>query len=87
MRGKSVADVLGLTVDAACEFFADQPQLQRSLHVLHDVGLGYLRLGQPVAKCRKSQTAAYLARALIGAPASNDTRVRKDTQAANGKVS
>lgn len=50
VRGKSIADVLALTVDAACEFFADQPQLLRSLHVLRDVGLGYLRLGQPATE-------------------------------------
>jgi excinuclease ABC subunit A len=49
-RGKSVADVLGLTVDAAWEFFADEPHVRRSLGVLRDVGLGYLRLGQPATE-------------------------------------
>jgi excinuclease ABC subunit A len=38
--------VLAMTVDAAFEFFADQPQLHRALGVVRDVGLGYLRLGQ-----------------------------------------
>jgi excinuclease ABC subunit A len=45
-RGKNIADVLGMTVDAAWEFLADEPHVRRSLGVLRDVGLGYLRLGQ-----------------------------------------
>ncbi len=49
-RGKSIAGVLGLTVDAAWEFFADEPHVRRSLGVLRDVGLGYLRLGQPATE-------------------------------------
>lgn len=43
---KNVADVLAMTVDAAAEFFADDPSIERSLNVLQEVGLGYLRLGQ-----------------------------------------
>ena len=39
-----------MTVDAAYEFFADEPPLQRSLDVLRQVGLGYLRLGQPATE-------------------------------------
>ena len=50
LRGKNIADVLGLTVDAACEFFADDPQVLRPLAVLRDVGLGYIRLGQPATE-------------------------------------
>ncbi len=49
-RNKNIADVLGLTVDAAGEFFTDQPSLARSLEVLREVGLGYLRLGQPATE-------------------------------------
>jgi excinuclease ABC subunit A len=45
-RGKNIADVLAMTVDAAWEFLADEPHVCRSLGVLRDVGLGYLRLGQ-----------------------------------------
>jgi excinuclease ABC subunit A len=45
-RNKSVADVLAMTVDAAAEFFTDDPPIERSLKVLQEVGLGYLRLGQ-----------------------------------------
>ena len=39
-----------MTVDAAWEFFADEPPLHRSLDVLRQVGLGYLRLGQPATE-------------------------------------
>jgi excinuclease ABC subunit A len=49
-RGKNIAEVLGLTVDAAADFFADEPHLARSLDVLRQVGLGYLRLGQPATE-------------------------------------
>ena len=49
-RGKSIADVLSLTVDSAAEFFADDPQLVRAFQVLKEVGLGYLRLGQPATE-------------------------------------
>ena len=50
IRGKNVADVLGSTVDEAHEFFADEPPLERALDVLRQVGLGYLRLGQPATE-------------------------------------
>ena len=46
-RGKSIADVLDMTVDEATEFFADHPSIVRKLQTLQDVGLGYIRLGQP----------------------------------------
>ena len=49
-RAKSIADVLGMTVDTAWEFFADEPTVRRSLHSLREVGLGYLRLGQPATE-------------------------------------
>ena len=49
-RGLDVAQVLGMTVDAAWEFFADDPQVRRPLRVLREVGLGYLRLGQPATE-------------------------------------
>jgi excinuclease ABC subunit A len=45
-RGQTVADVLGMTVDAAAGFFADDAAVLRSLKVVQEVGLGYLRLGQ-----------------------------------------
>jgi len=49
-RGRTIADVLGLTVDQAAEFFTDDAQISRSLAVLREVGLGYLRLGQPATE-------------------------------------
>jgi excinuclease ABC subunit A len=49
-RGKTIADVLGMTVDAACDFFADDGAVMRPLAMLRDVGLGYLRLGQPATE-------------------------------------
>jgi excinuclease ABC subunit A len=49
-RDKNIAEVLGLTVDAAYAFFEDEPHLHRSLDVLRQVGLGYLRLGQPATE-------------------------------------
>jgi excinuclease ABC subunit A len=49
-KGKNIADVLGLTVDGAYEFFEDEPHVRRALDVLRQVGLGYLRLGQPATE-------------------------------------
>lgn len=49
-RGKSIADVLAMTVNQACDFFEDDPASRRSLKVLCDVGLQYLRLGQPATE-------------------------------------
>jgi excinuclease ABC subunit A len=46
IRDKSIADVLAMSVDTAFEFFPDDPSLRRSLGVLREVGLGYIRLGQ-----------------------------------------
>ena len=46
-KGKNVYDVLELTVDEALEFFAKIPSIARKLQTLHDVGLGYVHLGQP----------------------------------------
>ncbi|MGU3466401.1 excinuclease ABC subunit A [Methylobacterium sp. C33D] len=48
--GLSIADVLALTVDRACAAFADEPSVLRPLTVLRDLGLGYLRLGQPATE-------------------------------------
>lgn len=46
-RGKSIYDVLEMTVDEAVEFFESQPKISRKLKTLSDVGLGYVKLGQP----------------------------------------
>ncbi|XHF34184.1 excinuclease ABC subunit UvrA [Pseudomonas chlororaphis] len=49
-QGLSIAQVLQLTVDEAVTVFAEQPAIRRSLEVLRDIGLGYLRLGQPATE-------------------------------------
>ena len=46
-KGKSIADVLGMPVEEALEFFQHIPKIKRRLQALHDVGLDYIRLGQP----------------------------------------
>ena len=46
-RGKNIADVLDMTVSEALSFFSNIPQVKRKLQTLYDVGLGYVRLGQP----------------------------------------
>jgi excinuclease ABC subunit A len=46
-KGKSIADVLDMTVDEACEFFSNIPSIRSRLELLQKVGLGYIHLGQP----------------------------------------
>jgi excinuclease ABC subunit A len=46
-KGRSIADVLEMSVDEGCEFFQNIPVISRHLQTLSDVGLGYIRLGQP----------------------------------------
>lgn len=46
-KGKTIADVLEMTVDEAVEFFENIPKIHRKLKVLQDVGLGYIQMGQP----------------------------------------
>jgi excinuclease ABC subunit A len=46
-RGKTIADVLDMTVDAALDFFSAFPRIRAKLQTLKDVGLGYIRMGQP----------------------------------------
>lgn len=49
-NGKNIAEVLAMTVDTAWEFFTEEPHIHRALDVLRQVGLGYLRLGQPATE-------------------------------------
>jgi excinuclease ABC subunit A len=49
-RQKNVAEVLNMTVGTAADFFKEEPQIQHSLSVLQEVGLAYLRLGQPATE-------------------------------------
>lgn len=46
-KGKSIADVLDMTINQAVEFFANQPSILKKIKVLQDIGLGYIKLGQP----------------------------------------
>jgi excinuclease ABC subunit A len=70
-KGSSIADVLNMTVDHARTFFRDIPPAQRQLKSLSDVGLGYLRLGQPATalsggEAQRVKLAAELARSATG---------------------
>ncbi len=46
-KGKSIADVLDMTINQAVEFFASVPAILKKIKVLQDIGLGYIKLGQP----------------------------------------
>jgi excinuclease ABC subunit A len=46
-KGKNIADVLDMTIDEAVDFFQNVPRIARKLQVIKDVGLGYIKLGQP----------------------------------------
>ncbi|MEU4846605.1 excinuclease ABC subunit UvrA [Streptomyces gilvosporeus] len=70
-RDRTIADVLAMTVDDAAAFLADLPSAARSLRTLQDVGLGYLRLGQPATElsggeAQRIKLAAELQRARRG---------------------
>jgi excinuclease ABC subunit A len=72
LRDKSIADVLAMTVDGAFAFFADDEPLRRSLGVLREVGLGYIRLGQSATElsggeAQRVKLATELQRAQRGA--------------------
>ncbi|MDN3550189.1 excinuclease ABC subunit UvrA [Mucilaginibacter aquaedulcis] len=49
-KDRNIAEVLGLTVDQAADFFDEEPSVSRALEVVREVGLGYLRLGQPATE-------------------------------------
>ncbi|HXF03920.1 MAG TPA: excinuclease ABC subunit UvrA [Blastocatellia bacterium] len=66
-KGKTIHDVLNMTVHEAMQFFADCPRIQKKLAVLEEIGLGYLRLGQSATtlsggEAQRVKLAAYLAR-------------------------
>ncbi len=70
-KGKSIFDVLDMTVEEACRFFAPMPKIARKLQTLYDVGLGYIKLGQPATtlsggEAQRVKLATELARRATG---------------------
>ncbi len=70
-KGKSIAQVLDMVVDEAVEFFKNHPKIHRKLEVLQDVGLGYIKLGQPATtlsggEAQRVKLATELARRSTG---------------------
>lgn len=70
-KGKTIADVLEMTVEKACDFFANIPSVSRRLETLKSVGLGYIRLGQPATtlsggEAQRIKLATELARRATG---------------------
>ena len=71
-KGKDVSQVLQLTVDEAAEFFSAHPALVRRLQVLQEVGLGYLRLGQPATTLSGGEAQRLKIAAELGARPTTD---------------
>ena len=70
-KGKTIADVLEMPIEEAVEFFAHIPKIKRRLQALHDVGLDYMRLGQPATtlsggEAQRVKLAAELAKVATG---------------------
>ncbi|MBP2646066.1 MAG: UvrABC system protein, partial [Firmicutes bacterium] len=70
-KGKSISEVLDMVVDEAVDFFANQPKIHRKLETLRDVGLGYIKLGQPATtlsggEAQRVKLATELARRSTG---------------------
>lgn len=70
-KGKNIYDVLEMTVEEGLEFFRDLPRLERKLRILYDVGLGYVKIGQPATtlsggEAQRVKLAAELSRRPTG---------------------
>ena len=84
LREKSIAQILELTVDEACDFFAASAQILRLLDPLRAVGLGYLRLGQPVptlsgGEAQRLKLAGHLAKVKPGGGGAGGSARQKPT--------
>ena len=60
-KGKSIYDVLNMTVEEALTFFENVPSIRRKIETLYDVGLSYIRLGQPSTTLFRRRSTAYQA--------------------------
>ena len=67
-KGKTISDVLEMSVEEALEFFKNIPKIKRRLQTLHDVGLDYIRLGQPATQLSggEAQRVKLVVRAVEG---------------------
>ncbi len=70
-KGKSISDVLDMSVEEALDFFSNLPKIQRKLKTLYDVGLGYIKIGQPATtlsggEAQRVKLAAELSRRSTG---------------------
>ena len=94
-KGKTIADVLDMPIEEAVEFFAHIPKIARRLQTLHDVGLDYMRLGQPATtlsggEAQRVKLAAELAQGRDGPDALHPRRadhrpaLRRHPEAARG---
>lgn len=72
-RGKNIAEVLALTVESALDFFKGVPALHKKLHLLHELGLGYLRLDQPAHTLSGGEAQRLKLAAELGSPSPDPT--------------
>ena len=77
-RGRSVLDVLEMSVDRAAELFADRPKIHRVLDALRQVGLGYLALGQPATTLSGGEAQRVKLAAELGRPSTGRTLLLLD---------
>jgi len=74
-HGRNISEILDLTVESALEFFADQRRLAKRLRVLQEVGLGYLRLGQPTSTLSGGEAQRLKLASFLDRPASEGRRL------------